>query len=171
MIETPAAVAVAAHLARACDFFSIGTNDLMQYMLATDRENERVAGAYDPFHPAVLAGVRDAAEAARAAGIPCAVCGELGASPVIAPLLVGLGIRELSMAPFSVLALRQVLRNLDSAAAAEAAREVLRCARGSEVRETLAETYGRLGLLDDPVVGEDMRLLLAPRVDSASGPH
>ncbi|HTO54503.1 MAG TPA: phosphoenolpyruvate--protein phosphotransferase [Myxococcota bacterium] len=171
MIETPAAVAVARHLARASDFFSIGTNDLMQYTLATDRENELVAGVYDPFHPAVLAGIRDTAEAARAAGIPCAVCGELGASPVIAPLLVGLGIRELSMAPFSVLALRQILRNIDASAAAEAAREVLACARASEVRERLRDTYARLGLLDDPAVGGAMSLLLSERVDSRSGPH
>src|SRR5262249_8353058 len=121
MIETPAAVAVAEHLARASDFFSIGTNDLTQYVLATDRENELVAGTYDPFHPGVLAGIQQAADAARAAGIPCAVCGELGGNPVIGPLLVGMGITELSMAPFSVLVLRQVLRRIEAAAMAECA--------------------------------------------------
>ena len=93
MIETPAAVAIAAHLAKRCDFLSIGTNDLMQYTLATDRENERVADRYDPFHPAVLAGIAHTAEVARAAGIPCAVCGELGGNPAVAPLLIGMGHR------------------------------------------------------------------------------
>ncbi|HTO09909.1 MAG TPA: phosphoenolpyruvate--protein phosphotransferase [Myxococcota bacterium] len=171
MIETPAAVAVAEHLARASDFFSIGTNDLMQYVLATDRENELVAGAYDPFHPAVLAGIRQAADAARAAGLPCAVCGELGGSPVIAPLLVGMGIRELSMAPFSVLVIRQVLRRLEASALEACAAQVLRCARAADVRERLAETYGALGLLDDPDIGGAMKLLLAPRVDSRDGPR
>jgi phosphoenolpyruvate-protein phosphotransferase len=171
MIETPAAVAVADHLARASDFFSIGTNDLTQYVLATDRENELVADAYDPFHPGVLAGIQRAADAARAAGIPCAVCGELGGNPVMGPLLVGMGITELSMAPFSVLALRQVLRRIEAREMAECAAEVLRCARASEVRERLARTYERLGLLDDADVGSAMKQLLAPRVDSPNGPR
>ena len=171
MIETPAAVAVARHLARASDFFSIGTNDLTQYVLATDRENELVADAYDPFHPAVLVGIQQAADAAREAGIPCAVCGELGGNPVVGPLLVGMGLTELSMAPFSVLVLRQVLRRVEAAAMAECAAQVLRCARASEVRERLAETYGRLGLLDDPDIGGALRLLLARRVDSRDGPR
>jgi phosphotransferase system enzyme I (PtsI) len=130
-----------------------------------------VAGAYDPFHPAVLMGIRQAADAARAAGIPCAVCGELGGDPVVGPLLVGMGITELSMAPFSVLVLRQVLRRVEAGVMAECAAEVLRCARASEVRERLAATYGRLGLLDDPDIGGALKLLLAPRVDSRDGPR
>src|SRR5262249_57047474 len=107
----------------------------------------------------------------RAAGMPCAVCGELGGDPVVGPLLVGMGITELSMAPFSVLVLRQVLRRVEAAAMAECAAQVLRCARASEVRERLAETYGRLGLLDDADVGGAMKLLLEPRVDSPNGPR
>lgn len=171
MIETPAAVALAEHLAKACDFFSIGTNDLMQYTLATDRENELVAAVYDPFHPGVLSGIAHAAEMARAAGIPCAVCGELGGNPVLAPLLVGMGIVELSMAPFSVLVMRQVVRSMDAAAMEACAREVVRAARASEVRERLTRTYTELGMLDDPDIGGAMRLLLSWRVDRRSGPR
>jgi phosphotransferase system, enzyme I, PtsP len=171
MIETPAAVALAEHLAARCDFFSIGTNDLMQYMLATDRENERVAAAYDPFHPAVLGAIAQTAAAARVAGIPCAVCGEIGGNPVVAPLLVGMGIEELSMAPFSVLVMRQVVRKMDASALELCAREVALAARASEVRERLAETYGALGMLDDPEIGDAMRALAAPRVDSAEAPR
>src|SRR5262245_57861692 len=163
MIETPAAVAIAAHLARTCDFFSIGTNDLMQYTLATDRENERVADRYDPFHPGVLAGIAQAAEAARAAGIPCAVCGELGGNPAVAPLLVGMGIAELSMAPFSVLVMRQVVRTMDAPALEAGAREVARAARAETVRETLRASYAAQGLLDDPDIGPAIRLLLTQR--------
>ncbi len=171
MIETPAAVAIAEHLAKASDFFSIGTNDLMQYTLATDRENERVAAAYDPFHPGVLSGIAHAAASARAAGIPCAVCGELGGNPVVAPLLVGMGIEELSMAPFSVLVIRQVVRTMNAAAMEACAREVVRMARASEVRERLEATYGELGLLDDPDIGGAIRLLLSWRVDRRTGPR
>jgi phosphotransferase system, enzyme I, PtsP len=171
MIETPAAVAIAEHLAKACDFFSIGTNDLMQYMLATDRENELVAKAYDPFHPGVLSAIARTAKVARAAGIPCAVCGELGGNPVIAPLLVGMGITELSMAPFSVLVMRQVVRTIDASAMEACAREVARAARASDVRERLTRTYTELGMLEDPDIGPAMRLLLSWRVDRRTGPR
>jgi len=163
MIETPAAVAIAEHLARACDFFSIGTNDLVQYTLATDRENELVAAAYDPFHPAVLAAIAHTAASARTARIPCAVCGELGGSPVWAPLLVGMGIEELSMAPFSVLLMRQVVRRMDASALELCARELALAGRAAEVRERLAQTYAALGMLDDPEIGDAMRAQLAPR--------
>ena len=169
MIETPAAVAIAAHLAKHSDFFSIGTNDLMQYTLATDRENERVAASYDPFHPAVLAGIAHAAASARLAGIPCAVCGELGGNPAVAPLLVGMGISELSMAPFSVLVMRQVVRRLDASALELCAREVALAARASEVRERLLETYVALGIADDPEIDAALRPVVAPRVDSPAG--
>ncbi len=171
MIETPAAVAIAEHLAKVSDFFSIGTNDLVQYTLATDRENERVAAAYDPFHPAVLSGIAHAAAMARVAGIPCSVCGELGGNPVVAPLFVGMGIEELSMAPFSVLVMRQVVRSLDAAALEAAARDVVRLSRASEVRERLEATYSQQGVLDDPEIGGAMRLLLSLRVDRSRGPR
>jgi phosphotransferase system enzyme I (PtsP) len=172
MIETPAAVEIARHLATRADFFSIGTNDLMQYTLATDRENERVASIYDPFHPGVLSAIRRAVDAARAAGIPCSVCGELGGNPVIAPLLIGMGIEELSMAPFSVLVLRQVVRQTSAEEMADCAREIAGAARAGDVRERLSRAYESLGLLDDPDLGPVMRhLLRAPRVDRRVTPR
>ncbi len=171
MIETPAAVAIARHLAARADFFSIGTNDLMQYTLATDRENERVAAIYDPFHPGVLLEIQRVADAARAAGIPCSVCGELGGNPVIAPLLIGMGIEELSMAPFSVLVLRQVVRRTDAAAMADCVRDIADAPRGSDVRARLTQAYQTLGLLSDPDLGPVMRLLLGARVDRRPAPR
>lgn len=171
MIETPAAVSIAQHLAKSADFFSIGTNDLMQYTLATDRENERVAGVYDPFHPGVLAQIQRVADVARESGTPCSVCGELGGNPVAAPLLIGMGIDELSMAPFSTLALRQVVRRTDAAAMASCARGVAQDARASDVRERLARSYESLGLFADPDLGALMRHLLGGRVDRRDGPR
>jgi phosphotransferase system enzyme I (PtsI) len=171
MIETPAAVAIAQHLASRADFFSIGTNDLMQYTLATDRENERVAGIYDPFHPGVLSEIQRTVDAARDAGIPCSLCGELGGNPVVAPLLVGMGIEELSMAPFAVLALRQVVRRTDASAMADCARDVGSAPRSSDVRERLARTYETLGFFADPDLGALMRHLLGLRVDRRSAPR
>jgi phosphoenolpyruvate-protein phosphotransferase/dihydroxyacetone kinase phosphotransfer subunit len=97
MIEVPSAVAVADQLAREASFFSIGTNDLIQYAMAADRTNARVAPIADPFQPAVLRLIRQAVEAARAAGIEAALCGELAADPLATPLLIGLGLEELSV--------------------------------------------------------------------------
>ncbi len=171
MIETPAAVVIAHHLANQSDFFSIGTNDLMQYTLATDRENERVATIYDPFHPGVLAQIQRVADVAREFGLPCSVCGELGGNPIAAPLLIGMGIEELSMAPFSTLALRQVVRGTDAAAMTACAREIAGAARGGDVRERLAQTYESLGLLADPDLGPLMRHLLGSRVDRRESPR
>jgi phosphotransferase system enzyme I (PtsP) len=163
MIETPAAVALVDHIAAIVDFLSIGTNDLVQYTLAVDRANERVADAYDPFHPAVLQQVHRVSEAARAAGIGCCVCGELAGNPVATPMLVGFGIRELSMTPFWVMAVRQVVRSISAAHCEELAAAVLRCARGSEVREAISRTFAASGLLEDPDFGPGLRRLLEPR--------
>jgi phosphotransferase system enzyme I (PtsP) len=171
MIETPAAVAIAKHLAARADFFSIGTNDLMQYTLATDRENERVAPIYDPFHPGVLAEIQRAVDAARAAGIACSVCGELGGNPVVAPLLIGMGVLELSMAPFAVLVLRQVVRRTDVAVMMDCAREIALAPRSSDVRERLVSSYETLGMFDDRDLGVLMRRLLGVRVDRRSVPR
>ena len=164
MIETPAAVALIDHIARAVDFVSIGTNDLVQYTLAVDRANERVAAGYDPFHPAVLQQIRRVSEAARAAGIGCSVCGELAGNPVATPMLVGFGIRELSMTPFWVMAVRQVVSSISAADCEELAAEVIGCGRGSEVRECIARAFAEAGLLDDPDFGPGLQRLLEPRV-------
>ena len=126
MIEIPGAALAADALAGAVDFFAIGTNDLIMYTLAIDRGDEQVADLYDPLHPAVLRLIRMAAEAARAARIPISVCGEMAGDPRYTALLLGLGIRELSMGPAALLRVKRRLRALDIAAAERRAEAVLR---------------------------------------------
>ncbi|MDF1720045.1 MAG: phosphoenolpyruvate--protein phosphotransferase [Minwuia sp.] len=125
MIEVPAAALSADALARVCDFFSIGTNDLTMYTLALDRTNEQVASLYDPLHPGVLRLMQFAVAAALRAGIPVNVCGEMAGDPRFAPLLIGLGIRDLSMAVGSIPLVKQRIRRLDTVAAAEHADMVM----------------------------------------------
>ncbi len=110
MVETPAAAVLAAELAAETDFLSIGTNDLTQYVLAVDRVNSAVAGIYDPFHPAVLRLMRMTAEAAGRAGIWAGVCGEMAADPQAVPLLIAMGITELSMAAAAIPAVKDAVR-------------------------------------------------------------
>jgi len=110
MIETPSAAIIADILAREADFFSIGTNDLIQYALAIDRVNEHVAYLYRPLHPAVLRLIRDVARAAHTQGISVAMCGEMAGEPIYALLLIGLGIDTLSMNAVSLPRVKKVVR-------------------------------------------------------------
>jgi phosphotransferase system enzyme I (PtsI) len=110
MIETPAAAAIADLLARECDFFSLGTNDLIQYTLAMDRTNSRVAYLYQPLHPAVLRTLRAVVQAAAAAGIPAGLCGEMGAETRYAEVLLGLGFDEISLHGAALPKIKQVIR-------------------------------------------------------------
>ena len=124
MIEVPAAVMIADLLAEECDFFSIGTNDLVQYVLAVDRMNEQIAHMYHPFHPAVLRMLRTTVEAAKQAGIPVSVCGELAGDERAIPLWLKLGVEDLSMSPLSLLNVKHRILNTD---AKEAEREAEAC--------------------------------------------
>lgn len=110
MIEMPSAALTADLLARETDFFSIGTNDLIQYTMAVDRVNEYVSYLYEPLHPALIRQIEMVARAAAAANIPVTVCGEMAGEPMIAPVLVGLGIRELSMSAVSMPEVKAAIR-------------------------------------------------------------
>ena len=138
MIETPCAALIAGELSKICDFFSIGTNDLVQYTRAIDRGNEHVAYLYHPAHPSVLKLISMTVEGAKEGGIPVAVCGQMAADPALAVLLVGLGVNELSMVESAVPVVRKAIRSISMHDAEEAARKALSCARASEVEEIVA---------------------------------
>ncbi len=125
MVETPASAVLAGPLAREADFLSIGTNDLTQYTLAMDRGHAQLGPQIDAFHPAVLALVAQAASGGTAQGKPVAVCGGLGGDPLAAALLIGFGIRELSMAPSAVARMKETIRTLTIAQCRAAAAEAL----------------------------------------------
>ncbi len=114
MVEVPALVHVLDDLMPVVDFVSVGTNDLVQYLLAVDRDNQRVAKMYDPFHPGVLRVLQQIAAAAAAAGKPASVCGEIAGDHWFTPLLVGLGYRELSMAPVFLPRVKLMLRSFSA---------------------------------------------------------
>ena len=143
MIEVPSAALTADLLAERADFFSIGTNDLIQYTLAVDRTDDRVSRLYQPYHPAVIRTVRTIARAARRRGIPVAVCGEIAADPVLLTLLVGFGITEFSMAPTAIPLAKRVLRGLCSGDAMAAARRALRARTAAEVEQALKPERAR----------------------------
>jgi phosphoenolpyruvate-protein phosphotransferase (PTS system enzyme I) len=125
MIEVPGAALAADALAGEADFFAIGTNDLIQYTLAIDRTDEEVAPLYNPLHPAVLRLIQFAIEAATRRQIPVGVCGEMAGDPRYAALLLGLGLRELSMAPRSIPRVKQRIRSLDMVAATRRAHAIM----------------------------------------------
>jgi phosphocarrier protein FPr len=135
MIETPAAVAIADHLAKEVDFFSIGTNDLSQYVMACDRTNPKVANLTDALQPAVLRMIQQTVEAAHAANIWVGLCGEIAAETVVAPILIGLGIDELSTNPQAIAPLKQVISQINTTESQALARVALNQDSASRVRE------------------------------------
>ena len=136
MIETPAAALLADYLAKEVDFFSIGTNDLIQYTMAADRLNERVSYLYQPYHPAILRLVKQVIDAGHKEGKWVGMCGEMAGDPIAVPLLVGMGLDEYSMSATSILKTRAQLKKLDSKKMKEIAHRALYdCATNHEVRE------------------------------------
>ncbi len=134
MIETPAAVWLAPALADMCDFFSIGSNDLTQYMLAVDRGNEHVASLYDPLHPAVLLAIRYAITAARSRSIWAGICGEMAVDPVALALLVGCGVDEISTSAVAIPKLKALIRALTFAEVQEMTAQALTLSTAEDIR-------------------------------------
>lgn len=137
MIEVPSAALIAERLAPMVQFFSIGTNDLTQYTMAADRTNERVASLYQPTHPGVLSLIRRVVEAARNHGIWVGVCGEMASDVVMTPVLVGLGVDEMSMGSVSVPRVKKAIQSLSFAECEALALGVLQMDSGEEVRQQL----------------------------------
>ena len=133
MIEIPSAAATADLLATQCSFFSIGTNDLIQYLLAIDRVNDRIAHLYEPTHPAVVRTLRHIVDEAHRQKIPVSVCGEMAGDPVFAPLLLGLGIDCLSMSPTWLPSVRYLIRAMTMADARALAAEALTLGSAKEI--------------------------------------
>jgi len=146
MIEMPSAALIADLLAREADFFSIGTNDLIQYTMAVDRVNELVSYLYEPLHPALLRLIRDVARAAKAGGIPVSICGEMAADPLVAPVLVGLGIHELSMSAVSIPEVKGVLRATTLWELERLVERVLQLPTAGEIRDAVTEYLDELGV-------------------------
>ena len=140
MIEVPAAAMIADLLAREVDFFSIGTNDLIQYSLAVDRNNEHVADLYQPLHPAILRMLRFVIDSARAAGIEVSLCGEMAADERYAPLLIGLGLRRLSVSPRVVPTIKTKIREHSAADLASLAEQCMAFRTAAEVQQHV-ESY------------------------------
>jgi phosphocarrier protein FPr/phosphocarrier protein len=139
MVETPASAVLAAQLAREADFFSIGTNDLTQYALAMDRTNAQLAPQVDAFHPAVLSLVAQAARGGAAQNRSIGVCGGLAGDPLAAALLIGLGVRELSMPSASIARVKEAVRGITLTAARKAAQEALQQDSAEAVRAVAAQ--------------------------------
>ncbi|MFA7231706.1 MAG: phosphoenolpyruvate--protein phosphotransferase [Victivallaceae bacterium] len=135
MIETPSAALLADKLAEMVDFFSIGTNDLVQYTIAIDRSNEKVAYLYQPTHPAILELIHRVVTAAKRHNIWVSVCGQMAGTPKYTPLLVGLGVHELSMSPISLGPVRRIIRKLRMHEAEKAAQDAMKCSTADEALE------------------------------------
>ena len=140
MVEVPSAVIMADVFAAEVDFFAIGTNDLIQYSLAIDRGNQYVAHLYDPFHPAVLRMIRQTVDAGHASNIPVSLCGEMAGDPLCTPVLMGLGLDELSMRPAVIPRVKRLLRHSRSSDLRQLAKQILQCADSSQVSAYLAAT-------------------------------
>lgn len=139
MIEVPSAAIMAEQLAKECDFFSIGTNDLIQYTVAVERGNEKISDLYTKFHPAVIRLIKMAIDGAHKSKIFCGMCGEAAADERFIPLLVGLGLDEFSMNPTKILNSRKMIRNLNHKECKKLVQEILRMSSASEIKARLEE--------------------------------
>lgn len=137
MIEVPSAAIIADLLANECDFFSIGTNDLVQYSLAVDRSDHSLSCYYTPTHPGILRLIKITINAGQNANIPVSICGEIAADPKFVPLLLGLGVRALSVAARYLSIIKQTIRSIDLKQAKKLAQKALKCATSQEIEQLL----------------------------------
>jgi len=149
MIEIPSAVTVSDILAKHVDFFSIGTNDLIQYALAIDRVNEHLAYMYQPFHPAILRMIRQVVKAGKEAGIKVALCGEMAGDPYCAAILIGLGIDELSMNAVSIPLVKKIIRSISMKEARSDLEDIFQFDTAKKVREFIIEKV-------DPLIPDEI---------------
>jgi phosphotransferase system enzyme I (PtsI) len=141
MIEIPSAAATADLLAKNCAFFSIGTNDLIQYLLAIDRVNDRIAHLYEPTHPAIVRTLKMIVDEAHRQKLPVSVCGEMAGDPVYVPLLLGLGVDSLSMSPAWLPSVKYLIRSMTMADARALAAEALKMTSPKEIYARCDEFY------------------------------
>jgi phosphotransferase system enzyme I (PtsP) len=146
MIEVPAAVYQAEELARRVDFISVGSNDLTQYLLAVDRNNPRVAGLYDDMHPAVLRAIQRIVEGAAVYNRPVGLCGELAGNPLATPLLIGMGVDNLSMSASSLLKVKWVVRSISRNRAKQLLQAALSMEEAEPVRKLMATALDDMGM-------------------------
>lgn len=144
MVEVPSVAVAADFYATECDFFSLGTNDLIQYTLAVDRVNERIANLFTPADPAVLRLVQNVIQAADSAGIPVAMCGEMSGDPLFTVLLLGMGLREFSVTPAIILEIKKIIRSVTTEEAKEVARIVADLKTPGEITRFLREKISRI---------------------------
>lgn len=142
MIEVPSAVVMADVMAHGVDFFSIGTNDLIQYSLAIDRENRDVAHLYHPLHPAIIRMIKHVVDVAMDKGIKVSLCGEMAGDPVHIPILLGLGIDELSMNPQSIPAVKSIIRSIKAEDAKLFAKDIFKQTSATDIIKLVQDTFG-----------------------------
>jgi phosphotransferase system enzyme I (PtsI) len=144
MIEVPSAVLMADAIAKEVDFFSIGTNDLIQYTMAIDRGNQNVAHLYNPLHPAVLKLLKQVTDAGRNNAIPVFICGEMASEPIYLPILLGLGLNELSANSNAIPIVKNAIRSLDVAQSRQFLDKVLTLTSTQRIEALVQDTFGDL---------------------------
>ena len=141
MIEIPSAAVITDILAEHCSFLSIGTNDLIQYLMAVDRVNDMISDLYEPYHPAVIRTIKNIVDTAHSKGVPVSVCGEMAGDPIFSSLLLGLGVDELSVAPSSFAEIKYLIRHLSVEKATAMANETLSISNPVKIYQILKAFY------------------------------
>ena len=150
MVEVPAAAFAIEKFAREADFFSVGTNDLVQYVCAADRNQSEVSAWYKGYNPGVLALLKHVSEAAREHQVPLTICGEMAGDPFYTMFLIGIGVRDLSMSPSQVPLVKKIVRSVNTRGAEGLARRALQYSAASQIRHLFQDTV-------EQILGQDLR--------------